>query len=88
VIADDVVPTSGGRDLLRLAVGRVADSQRKTGFRNIKVEPSADMVRIEEVLIPSAPASAGLLGQARQIAAVIYEHLFLAGSSFPAMWRR
>ena len=35
-----------------LPVGKVVDSQKgKTGFREIRVEPSADMVRIEEVLV-------------------------------------
>jgi len=35
-----------------LPVGKVVDSQKgKTGFRAIRAEPHADMVRIEEVLI-------------------------------------
>lgn len=54
VNVDDVVLTSGLDGIFPkgLPVGRVVDSQKgKTGFRNIKVEPSADMIRIEEVLI-------------------------------------
>jgi rod shape-determining protein MreC len=51
---DDAILTSGLDGIFPkgLPVGRVVDSQKgKTGFRSIKVEPVADMVRIEEALI-------------------------------------
>ena len=54
VNAGDVVVTSGldGIYPKGLPVGRVTDSEKgKTGFRSIRVEPSADLLRIEEVLI-------------------------------------
>jgi rod shape-determining protein MreC len=39
-----------------LPVGKVVDSQKgKTGFRTIRVEPSADIIRIEEVLVLLGP---------------------------------
>jgi rod shape-determining protein MreC len=50
----DVILTSGldGIYPKGLPIGKVVDSQKgKTGFRTIRVEPSADMIRIEEVLI-------------------------------------
>jgi rod shape-determining protein MreC len=50
----DVILTSGldGIYPKGLPVGRVVDSQKgRTGFRTVKVEPGADLVRIEEVLI-------------------------------------
>ena len=50
----DIIVTSGLDGIFPrgLAVGKVVDSQKgKTGFRSIRAEPSADMIRIEEVLI-------------------------------------
>jgi rod shape-determining protein MreC len=50
----DVILTSGFDGIYPkgLPVGRVVDSQKgKTGFRAIRVQPSADLVHIEEVLI-------------------------------------
>jgi rod shape-determining protein MreC len=39
-----------------LPVGKVVDSQKgKTGFRTVRVEPSADIIRIEEVLVLLGP---------------------------------
>lgn len=58
VNADDTIVTSGldGIYPRGLPVGRVADSQKgKTGFRAILVQPNADMIRIEEVLILLGP---------------------------------
>ena len=54
VAAGDIIVTSGldGIYPKGLPVGRVVDSEKgKTGFRSIRVEPSADILRIEEVLI-------------------------------------
>lgn len=54
VNAGDYLLTSGldGVFPKGLPVGKVVDSQKgTTGFRVIRIEPSADMVRIEEVLI-------------------------------------
>jgi rod shape-determining protein MreC len=50
----DILLTSGLDGIFPkgLPVGKVVDSQKgKTGFRAIRVEPNADMIRIEEVLI-------------------------------------
>jgi rod shape-determining protein MreC len=52
----DVLITSGldGIYPKGLPVGKVVDSQKgKTGFRDLRVAPSADLIRIEEVLILS-----------------------------------
>lgn len=54
----DTVVTSGLDGIFPkgLPVGKVVDSQKgKTGFRTIRVEPSADIVRIEEVLVLLGP---------------------------------
>ncbi len=54
VAVDDIITTSGldGIYPKGLPVGKVVDSQKgKTGFRSIRVQPNADMLRIEEVLI-------------------------------------
>lgn len=54
VVVDDLLISSGldGIYPKGLPVGRVADSQKgESGFRKIRVEPHADLVRIEEVLI-------------------------------------
>lgn len=51
---EDILVTSGldGIYPKGLPVGRVVDSQKgKTGFRTVRVEPLADLVRIEEVMI-------------------------------------
>jgi rod shape-determining protein MreC len=50
----DVLLTSGLDGIFPkgLPVGKVVDSQKgRTGFRVIRVEPNADMIRMEEVLI-------------------------------------
>jgi len=54
----DIVLTSGldGIYPKGLPIGKVVDSQKgTTGFRNIRVQPSADLVRIEEVLVLLGP---------------------------------
>lgn len=61
VAADDVLVTSGmdGIYPVGLPVGRVLESTKgKTGFRFLKVAPSADLLRIEEVLILTGPPNA------------------------------
>jgi len=68
----DIIVTSGldGIYPKGLPVGRVVDSEKgKAGFRTVKVEPSADMMRIEEVLVlfgtlkPGAAVPAPLPGR-------------------------
>jgi rod shape-determining protein MreC len=54
----DIVLTSGldGIYPKGLPIGKVVDSQKgKTGFRTIRVQPSADLVRMEEVLVLLGP---------------------------------
>ncbi len=54
----DIILTSGldGIYPKGLPIGKVVDSQKgKTGFRTIRVQPSADLVRLEEVLILLGP---------------------------------
>jgi rod shape-determining protein MreC len=54
VNAGDTLVTSGLDSIYPkgLRVGKVVESQKgKTGFRTIRVEPDADMIRIEGVLI-------------------------------------
>ncbi len=63
VNADDTLITSGldGIYPKGLPVGKVVNSQKgKTGFREIRVQPNADMIRIEDVLI--------LLGSSKPVA--------------------
>ena len=58
VNAGDILITSGLDGIFPkgLPVGKVVDSQKgKTGFRAIRVEPNADILRIEEALILLAP---------------------------------
>jgi rod shape-determining protein MreC len=72
VNAGDIIITSGldGIYPKGLPIGKVVDSLKgKTGFRAIRVEPNADVVRIEEVLIllgtpkPAADPSAPRAGK-------------------------
>jgi rod shape-determining protein MreC len=54
VVVDDIIVTSGldGIYPKGLPVGKVVESQKgQMGFRAIRVQPNADMIRIEEVLI-------------------------------------
>jgi len=54
----DIILTSGldGIYPKGLPIGKVVDSQKgKTGFRTIRVQPSADLVHLEEVLILLGP---------------------------------
>ena len=58
VAVGDIVLTSGldGIYPKGLPIGKVVDSQKgKTGFRTIRVQPSADLVRMEEVLVLLGP---------------------------------
>jgi rod shape-determining protein MreC len=73
VNVEDLVVTSGLDGIFPkgLPVGKVIDSQKgTTGFRDLRVESHADLVRIEEVLIllgsPKAPADSAVIEAGKQ----------------------